>query len=59
MRKYREGTTKHYTSKSDAEIVRLREKYKDGVPMEIIEHLAEKMAMVLQDEFIEKMEDEE
>lgn len=49
-RHYREHTTKHYASKSDAELMRLREKYKDGVPPEIIDHLAAKLSAALLEE---------
>lgn len=49
-RNYRELTTKHYASKSDEELMRLKEKYKDGVPPEIIYHVAGKLARAMQEE---------
>ena len=49
-RNYREGTTKHYSSMSDEDIAFMREKYKNGVPPEIIDHLAWKLAGALVEE---------
>jgi hypothetical protein len=45
---YPEFTTKHESTRTDAELAELREKYKAGVPAEIIDHMADKMA----DQFI-------
>ena len=49
-RRYPEFTTKHEATKTEAELAALREKYRNGVPPEIIEHMAGKLA----DKFIEE-----
>lgn len=41
---YPEFTIKHESTKTEAELLELREKYRDGVPSEIIEHMAGKLA---------------
>ncbi len=41
---YPEFTIKHESTRTEAELQELREKYRGGVPPEIIEHMAGKMA---------------
>lgn len=42
--------TKNHSTKTDEELMRLREKYKDGVPIDIVYHLADKLAGALYEE---------
>lgn len=41
---YPEFTIKNESTKTDAELAELREKYRAGVPAEIIDHMAGKIA---------------
>ena len=49
-RRYPEFTTKHESTKTEAELEELKAKYRDGVPPEIIEHMAGKLADTLIEE---------
>lgn len=42
-RPYHLSVIKKHGTKSEAELAELREKYKDGVPEEVIDHVAEKI----------------
>ena len=46
-RPYTLHVIKKHSTKTDAELEELRLKYKDGVPKEIIEHIADKLAKIL------------
>lgn len=43
-RQYRKFTTKHKSTRTDAELAELKEKYRKGVPAELIDHMAGKIA---------------
>ncbi len=43
---YRLSVIKKHGTKTEAELAELKAKYKDGVPIEIIDHVADKLAKV-------------
>lgn len=55
-RKYTLFGKKNQSTKSDAELARIGEKYKNGVPVEIVYHLADKLAQAWQEENKEEEE---
>ena len=44
---YHLSVIKKHSTKTDAELEELKLKYKDGVPKEIIDHVADKLAKAL------------
>ena len=46
-RPYHLSVIKKISTKTESELAEIRAKYKDGVPSEIIDHLSEKMALVV------------
>ena len=45
-RPYQLHVEKKHSTKTEAELAELRAKYKDGVPSELIDHIADKLARV-------------
>lgn len=43
-RRYPEFTVKNESTRTDAELAELKVKYRKGVPVEIIDHMADKIA---------------